>query len=1306
MSPITNYPQSPNGGTLEPFSSRSKRAASPQRISNGYTSPKSNSILSPRKTSMRFFRRPTLEKNSSIDFPTQGNEKKKQLTPQPRVEIIYKDPPSENESDKDNMVSSLKKAFETDGTALLRLSSTHSGDRSPSTISEESVPSMGPSHCLDVNMNRVSTASSSSHTERVVQEIVSTEQAYVKHLQEIIKGYLTKMKRESSPFYEQDVKDLFMNIEEIYEFNKTFLAELETCGDDPVEVAKQFVSKEKGFVTYTDYCTNYPVSVEVLTKSTQKKETADFIKKIQVELGHSLPLGSYLLKPVQRILKYHLLLQDIQKHFDKESDPEGYDIISDALSAMTGVAHHINEMKRQHEVAVHVQEIQSQMSDFEGPDLTTYGSLVLEDTFRMHGTRTDRYLFLFEQILLITKRKESGYSCKATLMLSNMMMLESVSKEPLAFQIIRFDNQKITYTFLARNIDQKRKWMLELKRLIVDSLAAPVSTKARNIILGKESGGEIGDSETSDVEGKKRSSSIDSKLSRGTQLKEASNSRVLVTVTADYIDVKRLRTSFSDIYQIITQSVNNNSELDLKRLDGMSHELANRNACHWLYKTLAKQHNIEGVNSRRISDPFQETLKSKMNLNNYRVNLESLSGFSSLPRNYTYNKGSSVGFTGMKGETSRKSDDEGGPRSPSDVYSSDDDKKPVRSHLTISDREESLDESEELIEDKTQDSESLSDHRISTTINESSEDETEENSQNCEDTQEQITKYSVQGAQGEVLGTATTEGDRFAVNQDDATKEKELASNKTVKSVTRQRSGSLSRCDNFQTSRNKSVTETNEVFSDEATSERGSFSCVRSDSPSQIRRSSNSSRLLEARLSVEKSSSAVDLRDIDEDSPAVFSHNDITSFMEYSAIQTTVRKVSRAFSGTSPPIDKNPQSEAQMRTAQTHYIVESRNSPGKDTSFSSSDSSHQNLEELLASIDRDLDETRRTISCAQLLESALLVKNEGRPQATENEPTDSLRRRRRQRIIDFSLENKEASSNEFKINPEAERNENHLRDETDSNTKVYSKLERKVADFSVKTNQAISSDEENERLQSPVPLADSEPQGNQTVEAVLTLENSQPKKRVFELFADSNSDRNKQLTNMGKEASSETSAHVITPRKSTLPSVTKMARQYSRLVSDQQTVEDIRLRARSKVGDKMGSDTIAKDKQDTTDHTPKIKIEKVTKVSFTSTPIESYKLVRRRRRRSGSSRHRSDDFRRLSWSVEKVKPESDEPRKTRPKSVYDIEALEATLAENMEQIEEGLEPMLIEGLEKDDVVVRGLVQHLVQKFSSQKSQRT
>lgn len=555
-----------------------------------------------------------------------------------------------------------------------------------------------------------------------------------------------------------------------------------------------------------------------------------------------------------------------------------------------------------------------------------------------------------------------------------------------------------------------------------------------------------------------------------------------------------------------------------------------------------------------------------------------------------------------------------------------------------------------------------------------------------------------------MLGTATAQRDRFVVNQKDMGKNEELTSQITdtrkwssASSVTRQRSGSLSSVNG----------KLNQVFDDEAASEIGNFSRPRSeDSPSQIRRSSNSWRLLEARRSV--ASSALDLRNIDEDSPAVFSHSDVTSFMEYSSIQTTVRRVSRAFSGSSPSSDKVPQSEAQMRTAQTRYIVESRNSPEKDTSISTSDSSHHNLDELLASIDRDLDETRRTISCAQLLESALLVKNDGRPPAKTDEPTDSLRYRRVPRIMDFSDENSGASLNGFNFNRTTDRqNQNLFQDETNSNTKVYSKLERKVTDFNTKpiveANQAVKSEGESEVSQS-ISSADSKPQEYRPMEPAHIPENREPKKRVFELFADSNCDKNKQLTTSDSESSSETSAHAITPRKSTLPSVYKMAGQYSQLVSDKQTVEDIRMRTRNKQHDKAGSDTLGIDKQDTTDHTPKIKIEKVTKVSLTSSPIESYKLVRRRRRRSGSSRHRSEDFRRLSWSVEKVKPDSEEPRKTRPKSVYDIEALEATITENMEQIEEGLEPMLIEGLEKDDVVVRGLVQHLVNKFSSQKSQ--
>ncbi|KAH9376159.1 hypothetical protein HPB48_017151 [Haemaphysalis longicornis] len=167
-----------------------------------------------------------------------------------------------------------------------------------------------------------------------------------------------------------ELKSLFGNIESIYVFNSGFLEQLEKCGFDPVSIARCFVANSSGFAVYTEFCTSYPTTVSTLTELVGKAETAEIFKARQASLHHSLPLGSYLLKPVQRILKYHLLLQNIVKHVDKESP--GYPDVKNALSVMTGIAYHINDMKRRHEHAVRVQEIQSLLYGWQGEDLTTY----------------------------------------------------------------------------------------------------------------------------------------------------------------------------------------------------------------------------------------------------------------------------------------------------------------------------------------------------------------------------------------------------------------------------------------------------------------------------------------------------------------------------------------------------------------------------------------------------------------------------------------------------------------------------------------------------------------------------------------------------------------------------------------------------------------------------------------------------------------------------------------------------------------------------------------------------------------------
>lgn len=58
------------------------------------------------------------------------------------------------------------------------------------------------------------------------------------------------------------------------------------------------------------------------------------------------------------------------------------------------------------------QEIQSLLINWKGPDLTIYGELVLEGTFRLHRVRSEKTFFLFDKALLITKKRGDHFVYK------------------------------------------------------------------------------------------------------------------------------------------------------------------------------------------------------------------------------------------------------------------------------------------------------------------------------------------------------------------------------------------------------------------------------------------------------------------------------------------------------------------------------------------------------------------------------------------------------------------------------------------------------------------------------------------------------------------------------------------------------------------------------------------------------------------------------------------------------------------------------------------------------------------------------
>ena len=87
-------------------------------------------------------------------------------------------------------------------------------------------------------------------------------------------------------------------------------------------------------------------------KNTKKKDEGnqalqEFLLSKNPKQEHSSTLESYLIKPIQRILKYPLLLLQLKNLTDPYAEEHQH--LIEALKGMEKVAEHINEMQRIHE---------------------------------------------------------------------------------------------------------------------------------------------------------------------------------------------------------------------------------------------------------------------------------------------------------------------------------------------------------------------------------------------------------------------------------------------------------------------------------------------------------------------------------------------------------------------------------------------------------------------------------------------------------------------------------------------------------------------------------------------------------------------------------------------------------------------------------------------------------------------------------------------------------------------------------------------------------------------------------------------
>ncbi|XP_078261880.1 rho guanine nucleotide exchange factor TIAM2-like [Rhinoraja longicauda] len=193
---------------------------------------------------------------------------------------------------------------------------------------------------------------------KVIHELIDTEKSYVKDLSCLFDVYLDPLQNEI--FLTQDeMESLFGSLPEMLQFQKMFLQTLEdgialspdfNKLETPSQFKKLLFSLGGSFLYYADhfklysgFCANHRKAQKVLERAKTDNAFKEFLDTRNPTKQHSFTLESYLIKPVQRVLKYPLLLKELVSLTDAESEEHYH--LTETLKAMEKVASHINEMQ-------------------------------------------------------------------------------------------------------------------------------------------------------------------------------------------------------------------------------------------------------------------------------------------------------------------------------------------------------------------------------------------------------------------------------------------------------------------------------------------------------------------------------------------------------------------------------------------------------------------------------------------------------------------------------------------------------------------------------------------------------------------------------------------------------------------------------------------------------------------------------------------------------------------------------------------------------------------------------------------------
>ncbi|XP_076838398.1 guanine nucleotide exchange factor VAV3b isoform X2 [Brachyhypopomus gauderio] len=276
-----------------------------------------------------------------------------------------------------------------------------------------------------MDLMRTETTSRPKHTEVDIRkyclfEIKQTEERYTETLDAIEKYFMMPLKKFISA---ADIDRVFLNIPALVKVHKALMVEIQDSiqNKNASNLYQIFIAYKDRLLIYGTYCGQVEAAIATLDCLCKEKE--DVRLKLE-ECSKRANSGKFTLRdllvvPMQRVLKYPLLLQELVKYAHDDSEKTNLQV---ALDALRDLAQYVNEVKRDNETLREIDQYQRSIENLNQP-LKMYGRPKGDGEVRVASNvdkrRQDRHIFLFDIAVIICKRRGDNYEMKEVLDLHN-----------------------------------------------------------------------------------------------------------------------------------------------------------------------------------------------------------------------------------------------------------------------------------------------------------------------------------------------------------------------------------------------------------------------------------------------------------------------------------------------------------------------------------------------------------------------------------------------------------------------------------------------------------------------------------------------------------------------------------------------------------------------------------------------------------------------------------------------------------------------------------------------------------------------